>query len=126
MSLWNGILRFGLEMTSLVSLGHFAYHTSVPFVAPPLAAIAVPTAAAVAWGTLNVPHDPSRSGAAPVPVSGVTRLAVETVVLGGGGLALVHWHAGAGGLFLAATAVHYGSYHKRIQWLWQQTSPPRS
>ena len=118
MSIWNGTLRFGLELASLVGMGHFCY-TVVPVV-PPLAAVVVPCAAAVAWGTFNVPHDPSRGGGAPVRVAGSTRLAIEAVILGGGGVSLFYWNPVAGGIFFAATTAHYVSYYKRIQWLLQQ------
>lgn len=118
MSIWNGALRLSLEMASLVGLGHAAYVGAATL--QPLVAVLVPAVAAVAWGTLNVPHDPSRGGGAPIVVSGKTRLVVEAAVLGGGGVALWSWNPEAGGLFCGATVVHYVSYHERIQWLLQQ------
>jgi Protein of unknown function (DUF2568) len=121
MSPWNGALRFSLELASLVGLGRFA-NTAVP-VAKPVAALALPCAAAAMWVTWNVPNDPSRGGGAPIPVSGATRLVVEGVVLGGGGLALWQWNAVAGGIYWSAAAVHYVSYHERIRWLLRQKGP---
>ncbi|NND84628.1 MAG: YrdB family protein [Acidimicrobiia bacterium] len=70
------------------------------------------------WVTFNVPGDPSRSGAAPVPVSGRVRLLVEAIVFAGGAGALVgvgRW--GAALVFIALVAFHTASYRERVRWL---------
>ncbi len=70
------------------------------------------------WITFNVPGDPSRSGKAPVPVSGRVRLAVELLVFAGGAAALVgvgRW--GAAVVFGALVVFHVISYRERLGWL---------
>eukprot|EP00977_Amphora_coffeiformis_P016570 scaffold5169_cov172-Amphora_coffeaeformis.AAC.1 len=122
MTVWNGALRFGLEASSLVGLGHFGWAALVadPAWVKPIVGVAMPLVAAAAWGTWNVPNDPSRGGGAPVPVSGTTRLCVEVVVLGCGGASLFFWNPVAGCVFSVGTVIHYSFYHTRIQWLLQQ------
>ena len=53
-----------------------------------VAAIGVPIFAATWWGVFNVLNDPSRSEGAPVEVAGWIRLSVESLILGGGAVAL--------------------------------------
>ena len=70
------------------------------------------------WGVFNVPGDPSRSGAAPVPVPGVVRLLLELAILVGGAFAL--WLSGyrAASIILAVLIVaHYLLSIDRIAWL---------
>ena len=122
MSVWNGTLRFGLEVASLVGIGRYGYTLVGGSKATQwVLAIGMPLAAATLWGTLNVPNDPSRSGAAPVPVSGLTRLGVELSILGFGGYTLGVWNPVAGGIFGGLGVVHYVAYRQRITWLMQQT-----
>jgi hypothetical protein len=74
----------------------------------------------MAWGVFNVLNDPSRSGAAPIEVSGWTRLAIELLVLGGGAAALVA--AGRpeiGIVFAVLITAHYLASWSRIEWLIQ-------
>lgn len=85
-------------------------------------AIGIPLVAAVAWGTFNVPGDRSRSGEAPVPVSGRVRLGLELV-----------FFATAVALFWAVDSmlavvlgslvvIHYGLSLDRIRWLLKNSS----
>ena len=70
------------------------------------------------WVTCNVPGDPSRSGKAPVPVSGRVRLVVEYLVFAGGALALIgvgQW--GTAVVFALLVAFHTFSYRERLGWL---------
>jgi hypothetical protein len=78
----------------LVLVGHYGYITIAPVhqSSKYVLAIAVPIAAAALWGTFNVPNDPSRSGAAPLRVSGATRLALELSILGFGGYSMGLWN----------------------------------
>ncbi|MCB0111575.1 MAG: YrdB family protein, partial [Caldilineaceae bacterium] len=65
-----------------------------------------------------VPDDPSRSGNAPIPVSGALRLLLEGLVFAGGVLAL--WGAGYpwwGITFVVIVALHYALSYDRILWL---------
>jgi len=119
MAAWNLALRFGLELGALAGLGLAAWKlTSGPV---RWAAVAlVPIAAAAVWGVFNVLNDPSRSGAAPIEVSGWTRLAIELLILGGGAAAITF--AGRreiGIVFALLIAVHYAASTSRVEWLVQ-------
>ncbi|TPJ17892.1 DUF2568 domain-containing protein [Mesorhizobium sp. B2-7-3] len=81
---WNLTLRFLLELAALLGLGMAGWSLSDEAWRWVLA-IALPLAAAAAWGIFAVLNDPSRSGRAPVPVPGAVRLALEFIVLFGGG-----------------------------------------
>lgn len=73
------------------------------------------------WVTFNVPGDPSRSGKAPVPVSGGVRLGLELAVfvLGALGFALsARWPLLA--VFVAAVVAHHIGTAARIRWLLAQ------
>ncbi len=72
------------------------------------------------WGTFAVPDDPSRSGAAPIPVSGINRLVIESAVF-----AFAIWTLYDLGyiplsrnLSIIVTA-HYVASYDRILWLFR-------
>jgi hypothetical protein len=114
---WNLGLRFLLELAALLGMGVEGWR-----LAPPpwhwLAVLALPAAAAVPWGVFNVPGDPSRSGAAPLPVPGIIRLAVEFLVLFGGAVAFALAGYRTAGTVLAVLVVaHYALSWNRIGWL---------
>lgn len=114
---WNLALRFGLEMAALVGFGLAAWHLSSGIVRW-TAVVAVPLVAAVLWGTLNVLDDPSRSGNAPVEVSGRVRLVVEAIVLGGGWIAYgTAGHRALGVALAVLTVLHYAVAFGRVRWL---------
>ena len=113
-------------------LQHQIFHTLFHIGRPPgawrlgsgnirwVAAIAVPLVAAAIWGVFNVLDDPSRSGAAPVEVSGWIRLAIEVLVLGGGVAALVVAGDRNLAIVLAAlVSVQYVTSWSRVEWLVQ-------
>jgi len=113
----NLAFRFLLELAALIALGVWGWSLStgaIRFVA----ALAAPLAAAALWGLFNVPGDPSRSGAAPVPVRGAVRLAGELAFF-----ALAAWalaasgQAGLGIALAIAVAIHYAISYDRIAWL---------
>ena len=114
---WNLGLRFLLELAAVAGLATAGWRLS----SPPwhwVAAIALPVIAMLIWGIFNVPGDPSRSGAAPVPVPGVVRLLLELAILVGGAFAL--WLSGyrAASIILAVLIVaHYLLSGDRIAWL---------
>lgn len=114
---WNLALRFGLEVAALAGLAAGAWHLgngSWRWVA----VIAVPLLATVTWTTFNVPDDPSRSGAAPIQVTGSVRLGLELAVLGAGNAGfLLHGPRGAGLALVALVLVHYANSIPRIEWL---------
>ena len=109
----NLALRFLLELAGLVALGDWGWH-----VARYPGAIVLPLCAAAAWGTFNVAGDPSRSGKAPVPVSGVVRLLLEAAFFAGATFAL---HAAGRPrvalAFAATVVVHYALSYDRVAWL---------
>jgi hypothetical protein len=81
-------------------------------------ALAVPALVAAGWGTFAVPDDPSRSGAAPVAIPGLARLALELAVFVFAVWAL--YDIGATGLSMAlalVVAVHYAAAYDRVAWL---------
>ncbi len=114
---WNLALRFGLELGALSGLAVAAWKlTSGP--TRWASVVAVPVAAAVVWGVFNVLDDPSRSGAAPIEVSGWTRLALELVILGGGAAAvLVAGRPYVAAIFTLLIVVQYATSWRRIEWL---------
>mgnify|MGYP001828086701 CR=1 FL=1 len=79
--------------------------------------IFIPLLAAVAWGTFNVPNDPSRSGKAPVPVPGWTRLLIELALFGSASWALHDLSPTYGWIFGFVTLLHYVLSYDRIGWL---------
>jgi hypothetical protein len=114
---WNLVLRFALELSSLTGFAVAAWHFSSGALRW-VAVIVAPVLAAIIWGTFNVLDDPSRSGEAPVEVSGWIRLGVELLVLGGGVLAF----ALAGRSPVAITLgvlilAHYAASLGRVEWL---------
>ena len=116
---WNLTLRFVLELAALTGLAAAAWRLG----SGPgrwVAVVALPVAVAVVWGVCNVPDDPSRSGAAPVEVDGVIRLALELAILGGGAAAVAFAARPALGVVFAVAIVgHYLVSLDRIEWLVQ-------
>lgn len=119
---WNLALRFTLEVAAMAGLAAAAWDLT----AGPgrwIAAMAAPAAAAAIWGLLNVPDDPSRSGAAPIEVTGRVRLVVELAILCGGAAAVAVATRPAMGIVLGLAIVgHYLASVDRIAWL----AAPRS
>lgn len=117
MAPWNLALRFGLELAALAGLALAAWSVtsgSLRWVA----VVAVPVGAAAAWGVFNVLDDPSRSGAAPIQVSGSTRLAIELLILGAAAAAFaVAGHPVVGVGFAVLVTAHYLASRDRIDWL---------
>lgn len=110
-------VRFLLELVAIASFGVYGW---LAFDSPwrYLLVVVLPIAAAALWGVFTLPDDPSRSGAAPVPVSGPVRLLVEFVVFFGGTGAL--WAAGLPRLALVSAVVLVGYHllaHDRVRWL---------
>ena len=73
------------------------------------------------WGVFAVPDDPSRSGSAPVPVSGFVRLVLELAILLGGAYPFYLAGYSLAGISMAIfVALHYALSVDRIWWLLQQ------
>ena len=112
----NLAFRFVLEIAALTAIVVGGYAMSSGVWAWILA-ITLPLVAAVVWGTFNVPGDRSRSGEAPVSVSGGVRLIIELGVFALA-VVLVSFVAPFVALLLGiAVAIHYLLSLDRIRWL---------
>lgn len=116
----NLAVRFILELTALFAFGYWGWSQhegGMRFIL----AIGLPILAMALWGTFAVLDDPSRSGLAPVPVSGIIRLALELAFF-----ALATWAFFASGrsswgiIFGIVVFVHYLISYDRIAWLLKQ------
>jgi len=117
---WNLALRFGLELAAFTGLAMAAWKLSSGNLRW-VAVIAVPIVAVAIWGIFNVLDDPSRSGEAPVEVSGWVRLVIELAILGGGAAAFAIAQRPAIAIGVAVLIViHYATSWSRIEWLIQQ------
>ena len=74
----NLAFRFLLELAGLAAMGYWGWQQGSGWVRF-AAAVLVPLAASVLWGTFRVPDDP---GKAPVPVPGFVRLLLEAAFFG--------------------------------------------
>ena len=77
----NLAIRFLLEISALVAMGVWGWRQSDNWVRFGLA-FGIPIMAALIWGLLAVPDDPSRSGSAPIPIPGIIRLLIEIAFFG--------------------------------------------
>ncbi len=114
----NLALRFVLELAMLAALARWGYRQSG---GAWIAAAALVFVAASVWGIFNVPGDPSRSGSAPVVVSGSVRLALELALFALASWALIGSGAERAGVALIViTLLHYAVSWERIIWLLQR------
>lgn len=116
----NLALRFLLEIIALGSIGYWGWEQSDTWFRYPLA-FGLPIICAGIWGIFAVPNDPSRSGNAPIPVSGIIRLMLELAFFSFALWALYDM----GGVNLAwilgsIVVVHYIISYDRIKWLMNQ------
>ena len=72
----NLAVRFLLELVALISFATWGWKQTDGWFRFVLA-LAIPIISASIWGTFAVPNDPSRSGAAPIAISGILRLILE-------------------------------------------------
>ena len=113
----NLAVRFLLEIFSLAVTGIWGWKLSDNWERYVLA-IGLPVLAAAIWGTFAVANDPSRSGNAPVPVSGIVRLCIEFLFFGFATWALYNMESNFLSLALAAVVIlHYVISYDRIFWL---------
>jgi len=113
-------VRVLLELSSLIAFGYWGWTLTESGLRYVLA-VFIPLIAAVIWGTFAVLDDPSRSGKAPVPVSGTLRLILELVffalaafVLFSIGYQTIAW------IISIAVIIHYLLSYDRITWLLKQ------
>ncbi|MCI2398973.1 YrdB family protein [Aliiroseovarius subalbicans] len=115
----NLALRFFLEIAALGGFSVLGWTLTEGWWRY-LAVIVVLAVLMSLWGVFAVPDDPSRSGNAPVPVSGGLRLMLEFAILFGGAGALhaaeYNW---AGPSLAALVILHYLLWADRIAWLLQ-------
>lgn len=116
----NLFLRFALEVLALIAIGSWAAEWANGMMGI-AAAFLVPLAIMVVWSVFAVPNDPSRSGKAPVPISGKLRLFGEFSFFGFASFSLYQvgftW---AAVIFFGVTLFHYCISFDRIKWLWNQ------
>jgi hypothetical protein len=113
----NLAIRFLLEIAGLVALGFWGWSQSEGLLRVVLA-LGIPSIAAVLWGTFAVPDDPSRSGKAPVPVSGIIRLLLELAFFGLSTWSILdNGNPFVGWLFGLVVLVHYLISYDRVLWL---------
>jgi hypothetical protein len=113
----NLVLRFLLEITSLIAVGMWGWRMTDDWYRYFLA-IGLPLMLATIWGVFNVPGDPSRSGSAPVVVPGFVRLIIEAIFFGIGALSLLMMgHVLIGWSFIVLLLLHYVTSMGRITWL---------
>ncbi|MBK9285272.1 MAG: YrdB family protein [Sphingobacteriaceae bacterium] len=113
----NLALRFILELTALFAMGYWGYKQSDQWYRF-IFAFALPLAFAIVWGVFNVPQDPSRSGNAPVVVSGFVRLLIELFIFTFA--ALLIYKSGFAKysiVFGIIVLFHYTLSYDRILWL---------
>jgi hypothetical protein len=104
-------------MTALFAMGYWGWQQRVDL-ARYLFAVLVPLVAASLWGIFAVPGDASRSGNAPIPVSGVVRLVIEAAFFTFGVFATYQAVNPMLAVVLAAgVAIHYAISYDRITWL---------
>lgn len=113
-------LRFFLELTALGGFGVLVW-SSIDGYWRFLAVVIVLGTLMALWGVFAVPNDPSRSGSAPIPISGMMRLWLELTILLGGAVAFY----GAEQIAMAVgltflVLLHYALSGERIAWLLQQ------
>lgn len=116
----NLAARFLLELVALFAVGYWG-RSKIDGWQGYFLAFGLPLLLAVLWGVFAVPDDPSRSGQAPVPVSGLVRLALELFVFGIAVFALMNLGFTTYGWVLAFVVLfHYVLSYDRIIWLLQR------
>lgn len=113
-------VRFVLEVGALAAIATWGWTQHAGWLRLALA-VGLPLVAAGLWGTFAVPGDRSRSGGAPVPMSGLVRLLLELALFGFAVWALFEAQQIVLGWVMAlVTLVHYAVSYDRIVWLIKQ------
>jgi hypothetical protein len=119
-NLINLVIRFFLELTSLMAMGLWGWNQgkgALRFVL----AFGIPVIAAVLWGVFAAPNDPSRSGEALISTPGVLRLALELIFFAFAAWSLYSIGAvKASWIFGIVTLMHYILSYDRLYWLIKQ------
>lgn len=113
----NLMFRFILEVIALISVGMWGWKLTTSGWRLILV-ILIPLSLALIWGTFNVPGDPSRSGEAPVVVSGLLRLVLELFIFFLASAAIFQLgHPNHCWLFAGLVLMHYALSYDRLTWL---------
>ena len=113
----NLAIRFLLEIVALLVMGIWGWGQSEDWWRFILA-FGVPILAATIWGVFAVPDDPSRSGAAPIPVPGSLRLMIELSIFIFSVWALFDLSYNKLGMVLGLIIlIHYVFSYDRVIWL---------
>lgn len=113
----NLTLRFVLELSALLATGIWGWQQREDWLRFALA-LGIPLLLAAVWGVFAVPGDPSRSGKAPMPVSGWLRLVIELAFFALGVWALYDLGYTTPAWVLGVLViVHYLASYDRIRWL---------
>lgn len=113
----NLFFRFILELSALTAVGVWGWKQSDGFFGIVLS-IGLPIVLATIWGVFAVPNDPSRSGKAPIIVSGIVRLAIELGIFAFAIWTLYNFGAvNLGRILGVAVVLHYMLSYDRIIWL---------
>lgn len=116
----NLIFRFILELCALTAIGIWSWKQSDGLFKFVLS-IGLPIIIATIWGVFAVPEDPSRSGTAPVVVSGIVRLAIELAIFAFAIWSLYNISSiGYSRILGIAVLLHYILSYDRIIWLLAQ------
>ena len=116
----NLLVRFLLEIVAIVSFGMWGWSIQKGFWGLVLTVL-LPLVIAIIWGVFAVPNDPSRSGKAPVAVSGVIRLVIELSIFISANLILFYLNYTTFGIIFGAFLVlHHIISYDRIIWLIKQ------
>ncbi len=113
----NLMIRFLLELSALGSVGLWGWK-SFDGTLQYLLGLGLPIVMTIVWGTFAVLDDPSRSGKAPIPVSGLIRLLIEFVFFAVAVWALYELEYtrlsyALGGIVI----IHYLVSYDRVKWL---------
>lgn len=115
----NLAFRFLLELTALAVFGIWGWQLNDGWTRFVLAFV-LPVLAAALWGIFAVPNDPSRSGAAPVPVPGFIRLMLELAFFALATYMVYDLGYSLSSTILgAAVVIHYLLSYDRVHWLFQ-------
>jgi len=114
------LFRFALEILALVFIGWWASTWSLGWLGVFYSFAAV-AGTMLVWGIFNVPGDESRSGKAPIVISGKTRLTIEAFVFFFATISIYKvLNVAFAGLFLASVIAHYIHTKARVLWLLKQ------
>lgn len=113
----NLIIRFILELLALIAVGFWGWK-GFDGALQYIFGLGLPILMMIIWGSFAVPDDPSRSGKAPVPVSGFIRLVIEFLFF-----AIATWaiydlpEIELSSIFGGLVIIHYLVSYDRISWL---------